>query len=455
LTGRTVDNRDIQSKHFMHSGINTVLNYLIDHNYDHPISTKMLQIPAARDFQNIITFLFRQLDPQFEFKDKFEDEVVTMFKFLGYPTQISKSNLTAVGSPHAWPNILAATVWLIELLSYDESVAKGLQSDDTELVSDKAFFDYIATAYSLFMSGKDAQFADLEREFSDSLEAKNTLVEEQVSLLEDRNATLNADITVVNNRRAELPRLEEKRAVVKQDLVKFEELIRTLTNVQSTLQQKTQDREMEMERLTKTLNSINEELESLQHRIDNQELSAEDVSKLVSQKRTLEQAQQRASEHRQAIQKRAWDGETKLRDKHQELIDLAHAYNTVAEELKLIPMTAKNAKGRKFKIEVNINAEKIENILKTDIQETMNNLESLRESLEKQVQSVTKELYTQQEELEEIETSKQELEQKRELTQAKIQRTEETYNKEKEELDKLITMHGTLYFSLFFLPLLP
>ena len=46
---------------------------------------------------------------------KFEDEMVQMFKYLGYPFQIVKSNLVAVGSPHAWPTLLATIMWLLEV----------------------------------------------------------------------------------------------------------------------------------------------------------------------------------------------------------------------------------------------------------------------------------------------------------------------------------------------------
>lgn len=64
-------------------------------------------------------FLVRQFDPNlFKSFGKLEEEVPQLFKRLKYPFQISKSNLTAVGSPHTWPTILAALTWLIELLIY-------------------------------------------------------------------------------------------------------------------------------------------------------------------------------------------------------------------------------------------------------------------------------------------------------------------------------------------------
>ena len=59
------------------------------------------------------------MDPNVRFAAKPEEDVPGLFKRLGYPFQISKSALSAVGSPHTWPGLLAALTWLVELLTYD------------------------------------------------------------------------------------------------------------------------------------------------------------------------------------------------------------------------------------------------------------------------------------------------------------------------------------------------
>lgn len=53
---------------------------------------------------------------------KIEDDVPAFFKKIKYPFQISKTALVAVGSPHTWPTLLGALVWLAELLAYRERV---------------------------------------------------------------------------------------------------------------------------------------------------------------------------------------------------------------------------------------------------------------------------------------------------------------------------------------------
>lgn len=54
-------------------------------------------------------------------------QVPQLYKRLKYPFQISKSNLTAVGSPHTWPSLLAALTWMVELLSYQERAEAARQ----------------------------------------------------------------------------------------------------------------------------------------------------------------------------------------------------------------------------------------------------------------------------------------------------------------------------------------
>lgn len=61
-----------------------------------------------------------QVDPYMKIAGKMEDEVPAFFKRMRYPFAISKSALFAVGSPHTWPGLLAALVWLTDLLYYTQ-----------------------------------------------------------------------------------------------------------------------------------------------------------------------------------------------------------------------------------------------------------------------------------------------------------------------------------------------
>ena len=87
------------------------MNYLVDNGYEYSVSPKILSRPSTKDFNQIVTFLLRQVDPTFHNHNssnsnnhhhhvnyepnlcmKFEDEVAMAFKGLGYrPIWIFKS----------------------------------------------------------------------------------------------------------------------------------------------------------------------------------------------------------------------------------------------------------------------------------------------------------------------------------------------------------------------------
>ena len=83
-----------------------------------------------------------------------------MFKGLAYPVQISKTSLSAVGSAHAWPTLLASLTWLVDLINYDTK-ATELQAKQQRDDVNAMFFDYLCSAYDHFMANDDEKYAEL------------------------------------------------------------------------------------------------------------------------------------------------------------------------------------------------------------------------------------------------------------------------------------------------------
>lgn len=112
------DPRPVRDKTFQANCTKTLLEFLMRVGYPHPISQKILSAPSAKDFQQIFKFLYGHLDPTYEFSKKFEEEVPGLMRGLRYPFagEISKSQLYAVGSMHAWPSLLAMLCWMVELI---------------------------------------------------------------------------------------------------------------------------------------------------------------------------------------------------------------------------------------------------------------------------------------------------------------------------------------------------
>lgn len=82
-TTRVADPRNIGEKSFMSSSIRALVEFLTERCYDQPISPKILTKPTNKDYYMIVLFLFKQIDSNYALNGKLEDEIVSMFRFLG------------------------------------------------------------------------------------------------------------------------------------------------------------------------------------------------------------------------------------------------------------------------------------------------------------------------------------------------------------------------------------
>ena len=72
--------------------------------------------PVSDRYLGFIVFqhIFCQMDASLKLRSL--EDVPGYFKALGYPFIITRSSMHAVGTLHTWPKLLAALVWLVDLL---------------------------------------------------------------------------------------------------------------------------------------------------------------------------------------------------------------------------------------------------------------------------------------------------------------------------------------------------
>ena len=279
-------------------------------------------------------FLFRQIDNNFAFSGKLEDEIIAMFKHFRYPYSISKTGLVAVGSPHTWPALLAAITWIIELLAYDEETANNAANDveydaDDPAASEKVFYNYLKKAYSCFLSGNDDMFSKLEEQFVQTFESKTAEISNQIKIIEEENALIDAELGTLMTRIEYLPKLREKKRDYLKDLAKFQQLVEQLEKHKEQLELKVSSRKVELSRVKSSIQSAEEEVEALKARVATQELSVTDVQRMNEEKERLQINLESATETRAALQKRVWEAERTLRERVTALEDLGHKYTAV------------------------------------------------------------------------------------------------------------------------------
>jgi kinetochore protein NDC80 len=209
-----------------------MVSYLTNRGYADASSLNVKQLvtngPSGRDFQNIMTFLFRRVDPTFhsttaatataagsnnnqrsdEIAIKFEDEVSMAFRCLGYPFPISKTGLVAVGSPHTWPALIAAIDWLVDLLTIrDEEEVHDWGPDDTasadggvltldaslELI-DIQFHHFLRKSMVAFLNDNNDECAELEGALLDTFQKDHLRVEENLTALDNECGLMKEEI---------------------------------------------------------------------------------------------------------------------------------------------------------------------------------------------------------------------------------------------------------------------
>lgn len=74
--GQKADPRPVGDKGYMQQCIRALIAFLSSQGYDRALTPKALQLPSIKDFNAIVLFLFKRVDPNLALDGKFDEEVV-------------------------------------------------------------------------------------------------------------------------------------------------------------------------------------------------------------------------------------------------------------------------------------------------------------------------------------------------------------------------------------------
>lgn len=350
---RAKDPRNISDKSFMRESIRKLIRYLSEHGYDRAISPQILTAPSTKDFVHILSFLLKSAVPNFKFGAKFEDEVPTVLKTLGYPYNISKGALTAVGSPHSWPHLLAALSWLVDLLRYSEAAFErdqaeaSFDSDDR----DKLFFDYLQRGYSLFLSGED-DISGLDEQLGFMFESKNSASIADIASLSEANAELSRQLSALTTGDTPLEKAQLLNRDLRSDTTKFEKHIADLHEHRAKVSDKLEHEQVECKERTAELASTTGEAEAHKATIARQEMTPADVQRMNAERAHLERDLAALKAQKDELSKTLWEEELASSKRVDALEGRVQEANNRALKLHLIPGSAKNARGVSHQLEL-------------------------------------------------------------------------------------------------------
>lgn len=150
------------------------------HKFQHSLGPKALYSPTQKEFQQIFTFLVRELDPSFVWGKSFESDCQTILRDMRYPSpeQISKTSLGAAGGPTAWPALLAMLNWLVDLAKTinrwedpeesSDPIKWPLDSVPDEFMDARLNWHWMTESYDQWFEGAE-EFPELEAEMKERI----------------------------------------------------------------------------------------------------------------------------------------------------------------------------------------------------------------------------------------------------------------------------------------------
>lgn len=431
--GNIKDPRPINDRTYQNRQSVFLLGFLVDHHYDKMLTQRDLLHPTAKKFQDIITFLFRKIDPSFHFGKNIVNDVHTMFKGLQYPVQISKTALSAVGSAHTWPQLLASLTWLIDLISYDAEATKEQDHETIETL----FFEYLHSAYDAFMANDDEKYALLDEELAATFEARDAELAAECESISKANDELRAELESLRETASSLPGLLEKQKMYRHDAGKLDDAITVLERKRDAAETRLAQDQARLEQRKSELSRAEARVAELQSRLRAQDLSAADVERISKDRARLREALAQADDVKEQRRAATRVAEQQLQDNIDQLEEEVRQYTTRAVQLKLVPASAKNAEGKSYDIVMSDDIrDSTDPVLNIDVKHFVKPaIHIVRDKYKAKLHDLRADALEHQSSIQSAEEEKSERLEEIATLEAKVSRVEELIRREKEAME--------------------
>lgn len=290
----------------------------------------------------MLEFCLRMLDPTFAFKDpkKPEEETPVLFKALKYPFGMSARSLSSVGTPHAWPNFLAALHWLVEAISYHEAAQEYrlaiFDEDPTtpEAVS-HAFFEFVAESYSAFMSF-DARETQLEAEFVRAMLDRNQERAEHTERLKEHTAQLIAETEKLATQDTRVANLSDSLGKAQSDMDALKAELKRVQEENAQRAAELNEIRRTGQAQSETVNQLKQELSSIDRVLRHQEERGLDADKLRTSTQEVKQAILNTTNRRDEVEQASNLVEMEVSERFREVERGASALNALLEQTELV-----------------------------------------------------------------------------------------------------------------------
>lgn len=454
----TKDPRPISEKTYQQKCIKTVLEFLSAKEYPHKITPLILHSPTLKEFLKIFEFIVGLVIPKYRVSNKPEDEIPRFLKTIGYPFMISRSSMLAVGSPHTWPNILAALTFIIEWIQIGQAASEQVdtfifpKSDDgfDGMSLRRISFNHYLTTYLSFLDGHDEYFEE-EANLRTTLRQKILGSTKSIEDLREENALLELQVAQLEQEPDRLKTAKQKQELMKLDEEKFTTYLQSLVTFKNQQEQKLAELTDNCAKQENEFQLASDKLLKMRERFNKQEFSEEDVKRISLKRQELIKRKEDLERDCATVDEDVWKEEISLAKEVEQVDTKIQAYNKQAYSLRLIPVTAENSSGtdyemKKFSLEnPSSNFEDVIKpalmILKTQCSDSAHQKESEKIKIMEQLDQVTEMLADKKNEVTLLENKckrmLEEIEAKKQMYQTELQQKQQHLDELQNEMVQL------------------
>ena len=339
----------------------------------HLLGPNTLKSPTGKDFNFIFQWLYRRIDPAYQFQKSIDNEVPAILKQLRYPYEksITKSQLAAVGGNN-WGNLLGMLHWLMQVAvmmerftsdRYDYACAE----EGVDVSGDRIIFRFLSSAYQTWLacpprSEDDGNGEDEEGRIDDEakrmiqphvdamaaeFEKGNEGYISELKMLEAENESLKKQIEEIERSAPDLAKLEEHHKILKSDITKFEDYNSSYGEKVKRYQQRNVTLQTELGDWSKQLQDATVERKQLQQAIDRQGISMADIDRMNSERGRLKDGVEAVKARLEEISQKIKEQEMETSEKLTDLEGLVRQYNALCYDVGL--------RDERFELAININ----------------------------------------------------------------------------------------------------
>lgn len=330
-----VDQRPLRDKGYQQLIQQQIYDFLVTNKYEvetkQPITPKMLRQPTQKEFTTMFKFLYRRLDPQYEFQRSIEVEIFALLKSLGYPylDTINRLQISAVGGQN-WPLFLGVLYWMVKLggavAEIDAQADAQFASPDDEF--DRLFIAYIRDLYQEFISERDDYSEFYERLQTDFRRLNAQLVLD-AARLEGENDTLRTQHGALEQQLDELRFAERKSLALEDDLIKFRAYIEAMEGRRLKWGEILGKIKAEIAAKEGELDALTAQLKALEAEIELHGTSVGDINSMNAERDRLLRAIDAQTERMEIVRHAVDSREIELTKSHQSLQNFVQTYNAM------------------------------------------------------------------------------------------------------------------------------